>query len=59
MLNNIPYTIGNKYKYNNDCADILILKSVKNFIFHFRCGHFCTDNIFVDLIDLKDNIQVF
>jgi hypothetical protein len=55
---NIPYTIGKKYKhYSSD--KIFILKQVKKFIFEFECGYCCTDNVFIDLLDISVNRQVY
>ena len=55
---NIPYKIGGKYMYPNS-KDVFVLKKVCGFIFHFECGKWCTDSVFVDLIDLSINKQIF
>ena len=54
------YYIGENYKYPNT-KQIFKLKSVSEneFIFYFECGHWCTDLVFMDLIRLKTNVQVF
>ena len=41
-----------KYKYPNS-EQVFILKKIVNNIYHFKCGHWCTDSVFEDLIDLK------
>ncbi len=43
-----------KYKYP-DCKDIFELEKIEGFIYKFKCGHWVTDNVFLDLIDLKTN----
>ena len=50
------YYIGEKYKYPNS-RKIFILKYVTNNMFYFECGHWCTDNVFLDLIRLKTKSQ--
>ena len=44
--------IMKKYKYPNS-EQVFILKKIVNNIYHFNCGHWCTDSVFEDLIDLK------
>ncbi len=44
-----------KYKYPNS-DKVFILKKIKGFIYHFACGHWCTDNVFEDLIDIETGI---
>jgi hypothetical protein len=58
MSRNIQYRIGAKYKYPDSC-DILTLDRVKGGRFIFKCGHWCTDSVFVDLIDIKKKMQVY
>lgn len=56
----INYRIGEKYIYPNDkTKQKFKLTEVSGFIFRFACGHWCTDNVFVDLIRCKTNIQVY
>jgi hypothetical protein len=43
--------IGAKYKYYNS-DKIFILKEIRDYIYVFECGHWCTDNVFPDLIQL-------
>jgi len=54
----IPYKIGSYYKYP-DGKRLFKLTKVNGFIFHFQCGHFCTDSVFLDLIDTQNNIQIY
>lgn len=48
--------IGRAYKYPYGKRK-LILKEVVGFIYYFECGHWCTDNVFEDLIDCHTGIQ--
>lgn len=48
--------IGKKYKYPNSIR-IFVLKEIRGFIYEFECGHWCTDSVFMDLIDLETGIQ--
>ena len=45
-----------KYKYPNS-NKLFTLVEIKGFIYKFKCGHWCTDNVFLDLIDIKTGIQ--
>ena len=55
---NLSYKIGRYYRYPN-CDQKFKLKSANSFIFKFKCGHWCTDNVFMDLIDCATGIQVY
>lgn len=57
-ISDIPYIIGGKYKYRKSDT-IFILKEVVVYRFIFECGHWCTDNIFVELIDIKKKVAVW
>lgn len=46
--------IGKKYKYYNSDKIFTLIKT-NGFIYYFECGHWCTDNVFIDLIDLQYN----
>lgn len=46
------YYIGEYYKYANSRKRFKLMES-NGIIFHFECGHWCTDNVFVDLIRIK------
>lgn len=54
------YYIGEYYKYTNS-KQLFKLQSLSDngFIFYFECGHWCTDSVFMDLIRIKTNIQVY
>ena len=53
----IQYTIGREYRYP-DSTQRFKLQKVKGWAFHFACGHWCTDLVFLDLIDCVTGIQV-
>lgn len=47
--------MSRKYKYpNND--KVFELVKIRGFIYEFKCGHWCTDSVFVDLIDVETGI---
>jgi hypothetical protein len=49
---------GDCFKYpGND--QIFELKSKSNFIYRFKCGHWCTDSVMLDLILIRKNTQVY
>ena len=41
-----------KYKYYNS-NQIFELIEVTGFIYRFKCGHWCTDLVFMDLYNIK------
>lgn len=43
----------NKYKYPNSDKIFVLDHIGKNGNAYFKCGHWCTDNVFEDLIDLS------
>ena len=54
----INYYIGEEYKYYNS-NKTFTLKTVQGYKFIFECGHWCTDNVFIDLIRIKTNKFVY
>lgn len=54
----MKYFIGEIYHYPKS-KQMLKLISVEGFIFRFECGHWCTDNVFEDLIRVKTGQQVY
>jgi hypothetical protein len=48
--------IGREYKYPNG-KRIFTLTETNGYIYRFACGHWCTDNVFADLIDVKTGVQ--
>lgn len=50
MPEEINYKIGAWYG-NKRSRVWFQLKEVTGFIFHFECGHWCTDCVFVDLYE--------
>jgi hypothetical protein len=53
----IKYHIGEYYRYPK-CKTLFKLIEVRHWTYHFECGHWCTDTVFVDLIRVKKGIQV-
>lgn len=49
---------GDRFKYPQS-DQIFILKSKSNFIYYFKCGHWCADSVMLDLILLRKNAQVY
>lgn len=47
--------IGRKYKYPGQ-TEIFELVKIRGFIYQFKCGHWCTDSVFTDLIDIDTGI---
>lgn len=56
-MSDIPYRIGAKYKYVR--GRTMVLEKVIDRRFVFKCGHWCTDSVFIDLIDMKEKLQVY
>jgi hypothetical protein len=56
-MNNIQYHIGEYYRYPGTRKRFKLTET-SGMIFRFECGHWCTDNVFIDLIRVKTNIQV-
>lgn len=54
----MKFFIGEHYYYPGSKTLFKLIKA-KGFIFHFECGHWCTDSVFADLIRKKTNIQVY
>jgi hypothetical protein len=53
----INHQIGQGYRYPNT-KQVFILTKVDDWIYRFACGHWCTDSVFIDLINIKTGIQV-
>jgi len=51
--------IGELYKYPNSSKNKFKLIKVEGYKYLFECGHWCTDNVFIDLIRLRTGIQVY
>jgi hypothetical protein len=47
--------MNRKYKYQDDDT-ILELIAITGFIYRFKCGHWCTDLVFNDLINCKTGL---
>jgi hypothetical protein len=52
----IPYFLGETYKYSADTTRHYKLIKVMGFRYVFECGHWCTDNVFCDLIRVKTGV---
>jgi hypothetical protein len=48
--------IGNKYKYYNS-DKVFTVKSFNGWRYKFECGHWCSDSIFNDLINVETGIS--
>lgn len=48
------FYIGEYYQYTNSKQKFK-LKEKRFSVFVFECGHWCTDNVFLDLIRVKTN----
>lgn len=44
-----------RYKYPNS-DKIFELKEIRNNNYYFKCGHWCTNSVFIDLIDLSTGL---
>jgi hypothetical protein len=47
--------IGNLYKYKRHKTVFELIEITPNKTHRFKCGHWCTDNVFIDLICVKGN----
>jgi hypothetical protein len=56
-MRQIKYFIGEYYRYPKSRQQYKLI-SVNDWRFNFECGHWCTDNVFLDLIRIKTNKQV-
>lgn len=53
------YEIGREYKYPDYYKKYKLKEISKNgFVFKFECGHWVTDLVFIDMIDVKTKIRV-
>jgi len=50
--------VGCCYRYRNSKI-IYKLKEIDGYKYIFECGHWCTDNVFVDLILVNNQIEIF
>jgi hypothetical protein len=54
----MTYYIGEYYTYPGSKRRFKLVE-VDGYRFKFECGHWCTDNVFLDLVRVKTGIQVF
>lgn len=54
----MKYFLGEYYRYPNS-TNKFKLKAFNGRAFSFECGHWCTDNVFIDLIRVKTGKQVY
>lgn len=52
-----PVKIGGSYKYPRSTQIFVLDHISENGSFHFKCGHWCTDTVFEDLIDIETGIS--
>ena len=50
---NIPYEIGATYVYPNSRKRFVLISVAGQGKFLFKCGHWCTDNVFRDLLKIN------
>lgn len=55
----LSHTIGATYIYPNDPDNRFKLVKVTGWIYRFKCGHWCTDSVFMDLINVEAGKQGF
>lgn len=53
----LKYAIGEYYKYPFGRWKYKLVR-VDGHIFHFECGHWCTDTVFQDLVRFSTGVQV-
>lgn len=58
ISDSIIYRINEFYKYPNKKKKYK-LKEVDGCVFKFHCSHWCTDNVFIDLIRCSTGTHVF
>ena len=56
---NIPYYIGEVYKYESGAEIKLKAIDKRMHRFMFDKNHWCTDNVFMDLTRVKTNVCVY
>lgn len=44
-----------RYRYPNS-DKVFELIEIRGFIYKFKCGHWCTDSVFTDLVDVETGI---
>jgi len=50
----LSYTIGGAYRYHGGNREFILQEVIhEGTVFRFECGHWCTDNVFVDLIQIN------
>ena len=49
--------IGDAYTYPNQNQKF-VLKETNGYSFKFECGHWCTDNVFIDLIPVNKQYKL-
>jgi len=47
--------MNNRYKYPNG-NKVFELVEIDGYKYKFKCGHWCTDSVFRDLINIKTNL---
>ena len=58
-MHTLPVIIGASYIYRNDAdRQKFILVRVTQTSFHFKCGHWCSDNVFFDDMLPVESIQL-
>jgi hypothetical protein len=47
-----------KYKYPNSKKKYELIRTKNNLVYYFKCGHWCTDLVFKDLIKIEEYKQL-
>lgn len=58
-MNTLIAYIGENYKYPNRSKNKFKLKAIESHKYLFECGHWCTENVFMDLVRIKTGVQVY
>ena len=52
----MKHYINEYYRYSDSKTKFKLIR-VNNYIYYFDKNHWCTDNVFIDLIRCKTNVQ--
>ena len=52
----MTHHLGEDYRYPNDQQRFKLV-AVDDYLYRFACGHWCTENVFLDLIRCRTGVQ--